>query len=78
LFTGSQFGSGDLSLSAVNSDIVGLSFSQTGNVWSGTESGRTWSFDQGSGVLSVIPEPSSAMLLLAAGAGFALLRRRVR
>jgi len=76
LFTGTEFGSGDLSLLAVNSDIV--AFSQSGNLWSGTEGSRTWFFDQGTGVLSVIPEPSSAMLLLAAGVGFALLRRRAR
>ena len=67
LFGGTQFGPGDLDLADVTSNLGGLTFTQTLNVWSGTDlSSRTWSFTESTGVLSVVPEPGTFAMLLAA------------
>jgi len=47
----------------------------TGEIWRGTVGGLDWEFDQSSGNLSVIPEPSTWMLL---GFGLAFILRRIR
>ena len=78
LFDGSQFSSGDLNLAGVTSDIVGLTFSKTGDIWSGSASARTWSFDQSLGTLNVIPEPSTFSVFVLSGLGLIVLRRRMR
>ncbi len=76
LFTGSAFTAGDLSLTSLTSDIVGLTFSESGGVWSGMEGSRTWSFDESSGVLSVVPEASTIGLITMGLATVLFFRKR--
>lgn len=47
-------------------------------VWQGTVGGGTWTYTEASGVLSVVPEPASAALLLVGAVGVACRRRRAR
>lgn len=60
------------------------SWTQSGDVWSlgnvGTGGSQTLSFTQSTGVLAVVPEPSTLVLLggVAAAAGLTRLRRRMR
>jgi len=75
LFTGSAFGSGDVNLANLISNIGGLTFTESANIWSGASAGRTWSFAEATGQLSVVPEPSTWMLL-AMGLVLVSLRRR--
>jgi autotransporter-associated beta strand protein len=53
-------------------------FTNNSGIWTLDEDGRSWSFDQTSGVLSLVqvPEPSQMLLTLGGLAGFALRRRR--
>lgn len=54
--------------------VGGNSLSFASNVWSGTYTGKTYSFSETTGVLTVVPEPRAALL---GGLGLlALLRRR--
>jgi hypothetical protein len=46
-----------------------------GGVWTATQGAQTLSFDQSSGDLTVVPEPSTGMMLISA-LGFGLLLRR--
>lgn len=39
-----------------------LALTRSGNLWSGTSGEQIWIYDQSSGVLSVVPEPSSILL----------------
>lgn len=39
-----------------------LSLTRSGNLWSGMSGEQLWTYDQSSGVLSVVPEPSSVLL----------------
>ncbi|HSH15913.1 MAG TPA: autotransporter-associated beta strand repeat-containing protein, partial [Verrucomicrobiae bacterium] len=55
--------------------INGGSFTETANVWTIEENGTTYSFAQDTGILSVVPEPSAALL---GGLGCLLLLRRRR
>lgn len=72
----------DFSSKSGNFDSVTLagSYSGTltlsGEVWSGSVGGQTWTFSQTSGVLSVVPEPSTTLLLAAALVGLVVFRRR--
>lgn len=59
---------------AVNSDL-GV-FSQSSDVWTLINGGDTWTFTEADGVLSVIPEPSSVLLLGLGLSGLLALRRR--
>ena len=78
LFSGSAFGSGDINLAGLTSDIVGLTFTQTANVWSGALSGRTWTFTEATGQLSVVPEPSTWVLLALGLTALVVFRRRIQ
>jgi len=49
---------------------------QSGGVWTFTDSGTQYAFDQGTGVLQVVPEPSAAALLALGLTATVLLRRR--
>lgn len=77
LFNGSAFGAGDLNLSGLTSDIGSLTFVDNSGIWTGTDgSGRTWTFDEDLGQLSVVPEPG-VWGLVAAGLAVTMgLRRR--
>jgi len=76
LFNGAEFGAGDLNLADLTSNLVGLSFSNSSGVWSGTDlSSRTWTFTEDSGVLQVVPEPTT-WALVGLGLGATLFFRR--
>lgn len=49
-----------------------------GGVYTATRGAEEWSFDTGTGSLSVIPEPGSGFLLFAAAAAIGLIRRKLR
>jgi autotransporter-associated beta strand protein len=52
---------------------------RTGEIWSSADiGGQAWTFDQTTGVLSVVPEPSTAALLFGAAAAMGLAGRRRR
>ncbi len=52
-------------------------FTNNSGVWTLTEGGNTWTFDQSTGTLSLaVPEPGAVVLLLAGLSGFAARRRR--
>ncbi|MFM7206379.1 MAG: PEP-CTERM sorting domain-containing protein, partial [Planctomycetaceae bacterium] len=70
--------SGNLaSVTSVGSAYTAMSFSRTGDLWtSGTASGQSLQFDQATGLLSVVPEPSTWAML--AGVGIAALVGRFR
>lgn len=77
LFDGSAFGAGDLNLSGIINNLAGLAFVNGGGEWSGTDTlGRTWTFNEDLGQLTVVPEPSVGAL--AFGGFAALLARRRR
>ena len=67
-FTGTLDG---ISLAATNT-YNGLTFSKSGSLWTSTATpgGQQFTFDQTTGVLAVVPEPSS---IAAAGIGLAML-----
>lgn len=67
----------DLSGVSISGALAGTLTNIGGGLWEGDVSGRTFTFDVGTGTLSVIPEPSAAMLLTGAGLLW-LLRRRAR
>lgn len=48
----------------------------SGEVWSGTVGGQHWTFSQTSGVLSVVPEPRTTLLLAGALVVFVVFGRR--
>lgn len=67
LFNGSVFGAGDLNLSSITNNLSGLTFVNNSGVWSGVDGlGRTWSFNEDFGQLTVIPEPGTIWTVLAA------------
>lgn len=71
LFEATSF-SGDFSAVSAGGNALSLS----GNIWSGQSGSTTYTFDEGSGMLTVVPEPAFAML---GSIGLlALLRRRHR
>ncbi len=75
LFTGSEFGPADLTISGITSDLGAFSFSD--GTWNLTDGGgRDWTFDSTSGQLSVIPEPSTWALITIGLCAMTLLRRR--
>lgn len=79
LFTGAQFGSGDLTLTGLTSTgATGLTFLEnTPGTWSGTDaSNRTWSFTEADGVLAVVPEPMAVSLLIGGLLVITVFRRR--
>jgi len=77
LFNGSAFGAGDLNLSSLTSDLAGLSFTESSGVWSGTDlSLRTWEFTETNGLLTVVPEPSTWLLLTIGLSALVVFRRR--
>lgn len=49
----------------------------TGDLWQGTIGGNSWEFNEATGVLSTVPEPS-AVALLALGLGAIYWRSQVR
>lgn len=53
-------------------------FSESGGLWTRFENSVEYQFDQSTGVLSVIPEPASAILLGLAAALFVVVRRRAK
>jgi fibronectin-binding autotransporter adhesin len=57
------------------SSTVNGSFSETASVWTISENGTTYSFAESTGILTVVPEPSAALL---GGLGCLLLLRRRR
>lgn len=76
LFDGSAFGAGDLNLSSITNNLAGLTFVNNSGVWSGSDTlGRTWTFSEDLGQLSVVPEPATWMLL-GVGVIAALVNRR--
>ena len=59
--------------------LGGGSFTGSGGVWSyGDGLGRTWTFDEGTGTLTAVPEPSTFVMLAAALAGLLMCARRKR
>jgi len=79
LFDGSAFGAGDLNLTNLTSDLVGLTFANNSGIWSGVDTlGRTWTFTEDLGQLSVVPEPSTFCNLALAGFVVTLAVRRRR
>lgn len=71
----------DFSAKSGNFDTVTLagsyagSLSRIGDTWTGNVGGQDWTFEQTTGVLSVVPEPGTVALVIA-GLGFTLLLRR--
>lgn len=64
LFDGTGFAPGDISLAGITTDIVGLSFTESGGIWTGIDpSNRTWTFNSNTGIL-IVPEPSQVTLAL--------------
>jgi hypothetical protein len=70
-----------------NFDTITLAGSYTGSLfltagtgntgtWTGVVGGQAWTYQQGTGVLSVVPEPSTWVLAAAAGTIFLTFRRR--
>jgi len=73
----------DFSSKSGNFDSVTLTGSyngtltRSGDIWSSADiGGQAWSFDQSTGVLSVVPEPASTVLLLGAVGALGLVKRR--
>jgi autotransporter-associated beta strand protein len=60
LFAGAEFGSGDLSLGAISSDL-GAFTNLGGGAWSLNGGGGTWNFNQNTGALTftAVPEPGT-------------------
>ncbi len=58
----------------VTSDLG--AFTETANIWTLDEGGRTWTYTEASGVLTVVPEPSAAGLLLLGSLLLGVGRRR--
>ncbi len=76
LFNGFAFDAADLSLANVTSNLAGLSFTNSSGVWSGTDlTSREWTFTEDTGVLQVVPEPST-WALVGLGLGLVLFFRR--
>jgi autotransporter-associated beta strand protein len=81
---GSSFNLFDFASSTDSFDTITLSGSyigslvNSGGIWSGNIGGQDFEFLQADGTLNVVPEPSAALLLALAGAGFAAHRMRSR
>ncbi len=73
-FFGSISGSVD-SVSFVGNNLNGSLTEMTAGSWSGIVDGRTWTYTESTGVLLLVPEPSSAAFLIT-GALFASAWRR--
>jgi autotransporter-associated beta strand protein len=69
--------SGSISWAGLQVTSTSGAFSENSGVWTLVDGATTWTFDQGSGVLSIVPEPSASVLILSGLAGFALRRRRM-
>jgi len=67
---------GSFSSIAVSGSFSG-SFTQSGNIWTYNTTGESLSFDQSTGVLSAVPEPSTVIMTVMGLFGMvAILRRR--
>jgi hypothetical protein len=74
LFTASSF-SGNWTSVSVNGTYTGSFSSAVSGIWTrNTGDGTLWSYNQNSGILTVVPEPSVAALL-GCGAAFLAWRR---
>lgn len=51
---------------------------ESGGLWSGTASGQNFTFNEATGILTVVPEPSTWTAVLAGGVILLSIRRRVR
>jgi autotransporter-associated beta strand protein len=75
--TGGQTGNFDTV--AFSGGIYTATFSRIGEVWTAVDGGgQTFSFDESSGDLLVVPEPSTGLMLMSAMGFSLLLRRRSR
>jgi fibronectin-binding autotransporter adhesin len=74
--TGGQ--TGDFDTVAFAGGVYTAAFTRSGDVWTAAEGGQTFSFDETTGDLTVVPEPSTGMMLISAMGFSLLLRRRSR